>query len=428
MSVMDPTPGSGPRDSSGHAAGHAAGHGFANGPGDGRDAGNGPVRLTLVSDALYFGGAERYLVALAAHLDRRIFRVSALVPEENQALIDLLREAGVAVSTIERPGLDWRRGIRIGLRSFGQVPGDVAHLNLPSSYDGGISSWAWAAKHRGYRRVVTTEHLPMIDRKYKRFPVKFLFTHWVDAAISIAQCNRALLVDRHGIDADKVRAIPNGVEPPPRLSAEARDRLRREWGARPGDVVLGNVARLTARKGQSVLLQALAQLPETFRLVLVGEGEDEASLRGAAEQLGIARRVHFSGSRPDAASLPQAFDLFVLPSFIETMPLTVLEAMAGGTAVVASAVYGVPEIVSHGESGWLVPAGDVARLVEALRLLGEDQALRERLARAGQARYEAEFTAARMAERTSAVYLDRDRSGDSIGTTTRRARVGGLAA
>ena len=66
--------------------------------------------------------------------------------------------------------------------------------------------------------------------------------------------------------------------------------------------------------------------------------------------------------------------------------------------------------------------------MKALRLLGEDQALRERLARAGQARYEAEFTAARMAERTSAVYLDRDHSGDSIGTTTRRARVGGLAA
>src|SRR5690606_35167317 len=190
---------------------------------------------------------------------------------------------------------------------FGQVPGYVALLNLPSSYDGGISSWAWAAKRRGYPRVVTTEHLPMIDRKYRRFPVKFFFTHWVDAAIAIAECNRSLLIGRHGVDADKVRAIPNGVEAPARLSKETRDALRREWGAGPGEVVLGNVARLTARKGQRTLLQALALLPGRFRLVLVGEGEDEEALRGLAEQLGIAGRVHFAGSRSDAASLPQAF-------------------------------------------------------------------------------------------------------------------------
>lgn len=388
--------------------------------GNGSHEAEAAVRLTLVSDAHYFGGAERYLVALASHLDRRIFRVAALVPEENRILIELLRDAGVSVAPIERPGLDWRRGIRSGLHAFGQVPGDVAHLNLPSSYDGGISSWAWAAKRRGYPRVVTTEHLPMIDRKYRRFPVKFFFTHWVDAAIAIAECNRSLLIGRHGVDADKVRAIPNGVEAPARLSKETRDALRREWGAGPGEVVLGNVARLTARKGQSTLLQALALLPGRFRLVLVGEGEDEEALRGLAEQLGIAGRVHFAGSRSDAASLPQAFDLFVLPSFIETMPLTVLEAMAGGTAVVASAVYGVPEIVSHAESGWLIPPGDIAQLARALRLLGEDRELRERLARAGQSRYEAEFTAARMAERTAEVYLDRENAGES----THDLRVG----
>jgi hypothetical protein len=109
------------------------------------------------------------------------------------------------------------------------------------------------------------------------------------------------------------------------------------------------------------------------------------------------------------------------------MPLTVLEAMGGGTAVVASAVYGVPEIVSHGESGWLVPAGDIAQLAHALRLLGEDDALRERLAHAGQARYESEFTAARMAERTSAVYLDRDQSHESIVEATSRLAGAGAS-
>jgi glycosyltransferase involved in cell wall biosynthesis len=257
----------------------------------------------------------------------------------------------------------------------------------------------------------------MVDRKYRRFPVKFFFTHWVDAAIAIAECNRSLLIDRHGVDPDKVHAIPNGVERPPQLSAEARARLRREWGAGPEEVLLGNVARLTARKGQQVLLRAFARLPAKFRLVLVGEGEDEAILRRAAQTLNIADRICFAGSRSDAASVPQAFDLFVLPSFVETMPLTVLEAMAGGTPVLASAVYGLPEILRHGETGWLVPAGDEDRLARALRELGEDRSLRKRLGAAGQAQYEAQFTARLMTERTAAIYLAQER------TEERRAGV-----
>ncbi|MEZ4653581.1 MAG: glycosyltransferase [Candidatus Eisenbacteria bacterium] len=121
----------------------------------------------------------------------------------------------------------------------------------------------------------------------------------------------------------------------------------------------------------------------------------------------------------DAASLPQAFDLFVLPSFIETMPLTVLEAMAGGTAVIASAVFGLPEMLRHGESGWLVPPGDTAALSGAIQRLGEDDALRGRIAAAGRARYEREFTARRMAQRTAAVYLDQDHSETAVGADER---------
>jgi glycosyltransferase involved in cell wall biosynthesis len=292
-----------------------------------------------------------------------------------------------------------------------QFPGDVLHLNLPSTYDGGVSSLAWAAKRAGYARVVTTEHLPMIERRYKKFPVKLLFTQWIDAVIAIAEANRPYLERRHGVDPEKIHAIANGVDPVPPLEAPQRATLRECWGARPGDLVLGVVARLTERKGHAVLFEALHRAEQgrtlpPWRLVLLGEGEAEPDLRARAGELGLSGRVCWGGAVQDAARQMQAFDLFVLPSKIETMPLTILEAMSGEVPVLATAIFGVPELIEHGVSGWLVPPADARALGEALARLSADPPLRAHLARAGAERFAARFTAAHMTERTMRLYLE----------------------
>lgn len=175
-------------------------------------------------------------------------------------------------------------------------------------------------------------------------------------------------------------------------------------------LVFGVVARLTERKGHAILFEALSRatsLPP-WRLVLLGEGEAEQELRARAADLGIAERVYWAGSVPDAARQMQAFDLFVLPSKIETMPLTILEAMAGGVPVLATAIYGVPELVEHGATGWLVPPSDVRALEQALSRLAGDPALRRHLGSAGAERYLARFTAERMTEKTMGIYLGQE--------------------
>jgi len=371
--------------------------------------GNAAYRVTLYSDAIYFGGAEEYLVSLARGLDREEFKLQAIVPGHPGAgrLKSTLEGYGVEVQHLDPPGFAWRSRLREMVAAFRKLPGDVLHINLPSTYDAGVSSIAWAGKRAGYDRVVSTEHLPMIDRKYKKFPIKWVFSHYVDRILTPASSNEDFLTRLHGMSAKKIEVIPNGVGSPPPPSDREVQGIRAEWGVEEGECLVGVVGRLTIRKGHHFLLEAAAPLVQSglpIRLVFIGDGEETDALMNQARSLGIYDQVTWAGLRPDAARLSHVFDLFVLPSTVETMPLSILEAMACGCPVLSTIVYGIPDIVENGKTGVLVPPADVPRLRDALAALVGDADKRKKMGQASRERYEAEFTAKLMAERTGLVY------------------------
>lgn len=148
--------------------------------------------------------------------------------------------------------------------------------------------------------------------------------------------------------------------------------------------------RLVRNKGFDLLIDAWASLPAhaaDVALVIAGDGPDLARLEGMAAASPAADRIEFVGrlSREDLASTMRAATAFVLASRAEAFPLVVLEAMAAGTPVVASAVGGVPEIVRDGDTGLLVPAGDAAALTDALVHVLTDEAAASRRAAAASA-------------------------------------------
>ncbi len=369
-----------------------------------------PIGLTFYSDAEYFGGAEGYLALLAAHLDRERFRPSLVLPDVPGAgvLEARMRTLDVEIHHLPRPGFRWRPLLSPAAGLFRRIGGDVLHINLPSSYDAGLSSIALAARKGGYKRVVSTEHLPMIDRKYRRFPVKILFSRWIDAIIVNTRSNLDYLVRRHWMSSGKIRVIDNGVEETPPPSASERGDLRASFGAGPDTVIIGIVGRLTRRKGHHFLLEALSHSADDLPpwvLVVVGEGDEDEHLRKRAAELGLQEKVSFLGHREDATRLMYAFDCLALPSTIETMPFAIIEGMSAGLPVVASAIFGIPELIDHGRTGYLVQPGDVEDLRRRLNGLVRDAELRREFGRAGRRRYEERFTAAIMTGKTSAVYL-----------------------
>ncbi len=156
------------------------------------------------------------------------------------------------------------------------------------------------------------------------------------------------------------------------------------------------VGRLSHGKGLEVLFESIAQLRSDgvdVGLTVVGDGETRPRLERLARTLGIASSVTFVGSEPEDAVRRRLADtdIFVLPSFAEGVPVCLMEAMASGLAVVATAVGGVPELVEHGASGLLVPPGDVRSLTAALSRLVGDAPLRGVLGRAGREKVECSF-------------------------------------
>lgn len=282
------------------------------------------------------------------------------------------------------------RSIRAHVRAFRRLDPDVCHVNLRTPY---ACQGALIAGVLTRTRIVAVEHLPFhspsgLMRWSRRRLHPFYAAH-----VSVGDESARLVEAEVGLPRGSVRTIHNGVPevdlPPPPDGPHAP--------------VLGSLGRLDEQKGYELLVEALARIPDATG-VIVGEGSLRAELETRAAALGVGARLRLPGWSDDARSHLPEFDVFVLPSRYEGFPLSILEAMLAGLPVVASDVGSVSEAVVDGETGFVVPPGDVDALTAALRRLVDDPDLRRSLGAAGRARAEREFTARAMAARYERLY------------------------
>ena len=191
--------------------------------------------------------------------------------------------------------------------------------------------------------------------------------------------------------------------------AAARVNLRTRMGIADHQFVIVVIANLIRQKGVDVAIRALARRPVETVLWVVGSGEQQESLRGLARELGLADRVRFLGMCHDVAPFIQAADCLCCPSvWGEAVGLVNLAGMSCGTPVVASAVGGIPEFLRDGETGLLVPPGDVEALADAFRRLADDPSLRATLGRNAREAALREHSLASQIEGQIAEYLQRN--------------------
>jgi glycosyltransferase involved in cell wall biosynthesis len=196
--------------------------------------------------------------------------------------------------------------------------------------------------------------------------------------------------------------VRNGI-PLTHFHRAANPALRAALTKKPELPVVLTTARLDAQKGHRYLIEAAARVPKaTF--VFAGEGPERGALEAYAHMLGVDDRVVFLGYRKDIPDLLASCDLFVLPSLYEGFPLSILEAMAAGKPVIASAAGGSDEAIVHEETGLLVPQADAASLTRTIQRVLSDPALALRLAAAGKARAYEEFSIETMVQRVTDVY------------------------
>jgi glycosyltransferase involved in cell wall biosynthesis len=219
----------------------------------------------------------------------------------------------------------------------------------------------------------------------------------------------------NGIDLARFTPVPDTA------AGVGRETRRRELGATDGTVVVGFVGRLVAEKGIRELLAAARLLDDRYVVALIGPADPDKSDALDAAELDRSRAagVEVLGHRLDVDEWYRAMDLFVLPSYREGFPRAAMEAAASGVPVIASDVRGCRQVVDHGTTGLLVPAGDPDALAAAIRRLGEDPDLRSAMGTAAAALAREEFDERRVVEIVLGTYqLLTGRSGAAADVAT----------
>src|SRR5215471_400755 len=227
-----------------------------------------------------------------------------------------------------------------------------------------------SARIAGIPFVFTRHHSDHNIRLGKRWHTRI--DRWCgrrsDHVIAVSEATRRIMTDFEGTPEAKITLVYNGVEPLCTPASESVAKLRRELMLHDESICL-MIARLHEEKGFKVLFDAIpivvSHVPNMVVLV-AGEGPHRATLAAGARRRGLDHMVRFLGQRNDIPELISLASVVVLPSLAESFGFVLLEAMSLGKPVVASTAGGIPEVVSHGETGLLVPPGDALSLADAI--------------------------------------------------------------
>lgn len=360
-----------------------------------------PKTILHLSSTSGPGGAEMIVSRIAASLDRDRFR-SVVALYSPGWLKDRCDADGLKTQVIPINGMfDWKwvreccslvRRENTALihaheftgNTYGTLVAKLCGVPLVGTIHGKSYFLEQAKRRMAYRMVSRLAHMVVVSKDLRTF---------VATSLNISETALEL--------------IYNGVNLPSPPPQEEKDRVRTELGIRPNDFVLGIVGSLYPVKGHLHLFEALRTIikdcPNT-KLLVIGRGDLEVTLKEEVHRLGIDREVLFLGLRSDVPLLLSLLDVFVLPSLSEGLSMAILEAMAAGKAVVASKVGGNSELVAEGQTGYLVPPQDSVSLADrVLKLLKAPDMVRQ-FGAAARARASQHFSHERMIEQYQDLY------------------------
>ena len=367
------------------------------------------IPIAYCIHGLSLGGAERHLLKVFKSIDRRRFQpmLFCLGSASSLHLLQELERLRVELVNIGLEGKhSWANlkrllgmAVTMRRRHVKVVHGYLLEGNLVGVLMGRVAGVpvCIASKRSNAERFTTVQY--WLSYLTNRLATKV-------TANSVAVRDFAVRVER--CPRRKLAVVPNGTEiGTSTLSLAARAGLKTQWAIPQDAYVVGTVARFFWKKGYEHFLQmaslVLEKRPKVY-FVAIGDGPLKGSMEETARQMGIAERVVFVGWQADAALKMQVFDLYVCPSIIEGMSNALLEAMANGLPVVATAVGGNLETVTEGITGLLVPPANPSAMADAVIKFVDDPVLGLRLGEAGRLLVASKYTTKAMIRRMEDLY------------------------
>jgi sugar transferase (PEP-CTERM/EpsH1 system associated) len=370
----------------------------------------------LVAHVLYrfsVGGLENGVVTLVNRLPHDRFRHAIIsLTDISDFRSRVQRDDAIFVALHKRPGQTAALFPRM-VRVFRQLRPDIVHTRNLAALECQVPAWLAGVSLRVHGEHGWDVSDPGgTNRRYRW--VRRAYRPWVKRYIALSQDLQRYLCEQVGVPPGRVTQVYNGVDAGRfRPAAGGRSKPAGSPFGDPSLWVIGTVGRMQAVKDHEGLARAFvlaversAEARRRLRLVVIGDGAHRAKVEAILADAGVGHLAWLPGERADVPDLMRALDCFVQPSLAEGISNTVLEAMACGLPVVATAVGGNPELVEDGASGLLVPVADARALADALLVYFNDPAQARRHGTAGRVRAEARFSLDAMVGAYAAVYDD----------------------
>lgn len=340
---------------------------------------NGKRRILFVSIDLKPGGAERVLATILQHLDKTRFEsiLALFIDTKNYQTPE-----DVPVICLNKKGW-WSYPIIVWKlsRLYRQMKPDVTFSFL--TYTNVICVLAKILSNARLSLILCEHFIPSFYLKQSKNPLTTLFLKWMprwfysyaNKVVCVSQTSANEINKIFKVPIEKIKVIYNPINIE-HILALCNENIEHPWFAQNIPIII-SVGRLTDVKGYQYLLRAFKQLTmkNPSRLVILGQGQREESLKKLASQLGIDKSVAFLGFQSNPFKYLSHSKLFVLSSLSEAFPMVVLEAMACGIPIVSTASPGSSEIITNGTNGLLVPLADEQSLAEAMEKLLKDKIL-----------------------------------------------------
>lgn len=368
----------------------------------------GTFRILHLDTGREWRGGQQQVLYLSSELTRR-GHTSVIMTPRGSPLAQRARALDLSVREISYHGAGDPIAIRALVQAVQEIDAGILHAHTANAHSLGFFALRLPGLPKEHRPAFVVHRRvdfppggdPLTRMRYTSDPCMFL---------CVSEAVRDVL-QKHGVPGERLRVVHSCIDTG-RVDAVAepdRAALRAEIGIPADAGLIGVIGSLVPHKGHKHLLAALPRVfterPEA-RLILFGDGPLEAELRRDCWERGLQTRVTFAGFRNDVVRYLQAFDIFAHPSIEEGLGTSILDAMAARLPVVASRTGGIPEVVVHGETGWLVPPASPSELAGALITLLEDPRRRSQFGEAGRARVESAFSTISLGDHVLAAYAD----------------------
>ena len=362
------------------------------------------INLMQITHDLAIGGLQQVIVNICNSINRDKFHASVLCLRSLGEFVPEVEKLGIKVFCLpQKKRTDYFSFLKVA-KILRQEKIDVIHThNTQPFIDGTIG-----ALLSGVKTIVHTDHARDFPDKKRYMFAEWLMSHFAYKVVGVSEHTSQNLIKYEKISKKKIITIPNGIDGEKFNISIDKKTKRKELGIKGDGPIIGLGVRLTEQKGIIYLLKAMPIVVKKFpdiTLIIAGEGPLKYELKKKSLNLGINKNVLFVGPRLDIPELLKLFDLYVLPSLWEGLPMVLLETMAAECPIVATNVGGNSTMIKQKENGSLIEARNPRALADEIIVALSDSELRKKYKERSKRIFDANFSAEMMTRRYEELYF-----------------------